>query len=215
MRSKLFIALCGVLTFNTAASAADLIVAGGILEGAHNVEVDGTLYDVAFKDGTVKEVFGSPPVFAATNFIFHNTLPLGGATTAGFLFANALQSQVLLDGVAGLFNTHPELTFGCSDVNFCQINTPVAYTADQANLSWVALGNMRDPSSPCENCYEGTSYQGGSFLDEYDTASMPDTVWADWTLASRAPAVPVPAAAWLFGSGLLGLAGTARKRKAV
>ena len=29
-----------------------------------------------------------------------------------------------------------------------------------------------------------------------------------------APAVPVPAAAWLFGSGLIGLAGAARKRKA-
>lgn len=34
-----------------------------------------------------------------------------------------------------------------------------------------------------------------------------------YTLTSNAPAVPVPAAAWLFGSGLLGLAGTARRRK--
>ena len=31
--------------------------------------------------------------------------------------------------------------------------------------------------------------------------------------AADAPAVPVPAAAWLFGSGLLGLAGTARRRR--
>lgn len=30
---------------------------------------------------------------------------------------------------------------------------------------------------------------------------------------TEAPAVPVPAAAWLFGSGLLGLAGAARKRR--
>lgn len=31
--------------------------------------------------------------------------------------------------------------------------------------------------------------------------------------ATSVPSVPVPAAAWLFGSGLLGLAGTARRRR--
>ncbi len=34
-----------------------------------------------------------------------------------------------------------------------------------------------------------------------------------FTDLQAAPAVPVPAAAWLFGSGLLGLAGAARKRR--
>lgn len=34
----------------------------------------------------------------------------------------------------------------------------------------------------------------------------------DWSFNGHAPEVPVPAAAWLFGSGLLGLAGVARRR---
>jgi len=34
------------------------------------------------------------------------------------------------------------------------------------------------------------------------------------TISAQTPTVPVPAAAWLFGSGLLGLAGTARRRRA-
>lgn len=34
-----------------------------------------------------------------------------------------------------------------------------------------------------------------------------------YTIVPDAPAVPLPAAAWLFGSGLLGLAGTARRRR--
>lgn len=36
----------------------------------------------------------------------------------------------------------------------------------------------------------------------------------NFTNTTAAPEVPVPAAAWLFGSGLLGLAGTARRRLA-
>ena len=43
--------------------------------------------------------------------------------------------------------------------------------------------------------------------------SPADVVFAP-TLTATTPAVPVPAAAWLFGSGLLGLAGTARRRRA-
>lgn len=38
-----------------------------------------------------------------------------------------------------------------------------------------------------------------------------NTTTINWQIAAQ---VPVPAAAWLFGSGLLGLAGTARRRKA-
>lgn len=36
----------------------------------------------------------------------------------------------------------------------------------------------------------------------------------NWTISGNMSAVPVPAAVWLFGSGLLGLAGIARRRKA-
>ena len=38
-------------------------------------------------------------------------------------------------------------------------------------------------------------------------------IWADLTLSSVNP-VPVPSAIWLFGSGLLGLVGVARRKKA-
>ena len=40
------------------------------------------------------------------------------------------------------------------------------------------------------------------------------TLFGDWSTNANLTAVPVPAALWLFGSGLLGLVGTARRRAA-
>ena len=59
------------------------------------------------------------------------------------------------------------------------------------------------------------SSQSGFFLGQIDT------VYEDWHLNTASgeltygvSAVPVPAAVWLFGSGLLGLVGVARRRNA-
>jgi hypothetical protein len=38
--------------------------------------------------------------------------------------------------------------------------------------------------------------------------------YASFTVSGAPPEIPVPAAVWLFGSGLLGLVGVARRKKA-
>lgn len=53
-------------------------------------------------------------------------------------------------------------------------------------------------------CMTGTSLAGYGAVGTMSGYPVSQTI---------TPAVPVPAAAWLFGSGLLGLAGTARRRK--
>ena len=58
--------------------------------------------------------------------------------------------------------------------------------------------NLRSPT-------EG--YNGGEFNDMQQSGTA-------WTGGVQAAVVPVPAAAWLFGSGLLGLVGMARRKKA-
>jgi hypothetical protein len=58
---------------------------------------------------------------------------------------------------------------------------------------------------------------GGSITTTFtSTGTQPTLTTSHYTLGAGTPtpAVPVPAAAWLFGSGLLGLAGTARRRNA-
>ncbi|HSB96376.1 MAG TPA: VPLPA-CTERM sorting domain-containing protein, partial [Spongiibacteraceae bacterium] len=54
--------------------------------------------------------------------------------------------------------------------------------------------------------------------DTSGTGATANTTTINWQVSGTqpaAPAVPVPAAAWLFGSGLVGLAGAARRRRAV
>lgn len=96
--------------------------------------------------------------------------------------------------------------------------------------SWTAWWNGTDfnmgPGTRC-NATSGSCSTPLS-IDSFDavtgdfTASWNSVViggafdgqLASWAITGNASAVPVPAAAWLFGSGLLGLVGVARRRKA-
>ena len=84
---------------------------GGILTGARNVDVGGFFYDVKFVDGTCHDVFAGCD--ALSDFQFET---FEGAVAA----ADALLKQVFVDvPSAGNFDTHPELTFGCTDASLC------------------------------------------------------------------------------------------------
>ena len=62
--------------------------------------------------------------------------------------------------------------------------------------------------------YDATS---GAFTASWDSVfvggSFPDSV-GTWSITGNVSAVPVPAAVWLFGSGIVGLIGAARRKKA-
>lgn len=55
---------------------------------------------------------------------------------------------------------------------------------------------------------------GGTVVGDVSLAGGTYQTLRTFTLSPTAPAVPIPAAAWLFGSGLIGLAGSARRRRA-
>ena len=52
---------------------------------------------------------------------------------------------------------------------------------------------------------EGQQGSGGTIGADIDAVGA---------ISSAAPVIPIPAAVWLFGSGLLGLIGIARRKKA-
>ena len=53
--------------------------------------------------------------------------------------------------------------------------------------------------------------RGGYLVNIQHSSSGNDALWS----ITQASVVPVPAAAWLFGSGMLGLIATARRKKTV
>jgi hypothetical protein len=73
----------------------------GELTGALGVNVNGTLYDVSFQDGTCIAVFSGCD--EPSDFTFTTSEGVVAAATA-------LGTQVFL----GIFDTNPDLTFGCS-----------------------------------------------------------------------------------------------------
>lgn len=101
------------------------------------------------------------------------------------------------------------------------------YTAGIANMAagQVAVGTLFDWSTsvdiPVLAVFDCTSAPGTcTGINTTAGGSMQTGPFAGATPAFNgtgslvAPAVPVPAAVWLFGSGLLGLVGVARRKKA-
>ena len=87
-----------------------LVNGSGVLTGARNVRVGGTLYNVTFVDGTCIDVFGGCDT--GSDFKFATFEDADAA-------ANALLGQVFVDAPVGNFDGYPELTLGCTDPSQC------------------------------------------------------------------------------------------------
>jgi hypothetical protein len=81
-------------------------------------------------------------------------------------------------------------------------------TVPTRNMRVIALWNIDDVSMPGYRKLIPVDADGDTWLG----AAMVDTFTGQSPVFSIVTTVPVPAAAWLFGSGLLGLVGVARRR---
>ena len=173
--------LIGIIAgiFALSAHSATLVVSGGQLMGATEVDVDGINYDVSFMDGSCISLFEGCTAFAFTN--------LGDAQAA---------SQALLDQVfIGTFDTTPGLTNGIDIASPGFILTPF----------WTT-GSLLIGSTAFNFLSTGSDFSLPTPMDiANDLTDAPLFTYAVWTAA-----VPVPAAAWLFMSAIVGLTGVKR-----
>ena len=89
------------------------------------------------------------------------------------------------------------------------------------NVAWNGIASIplvqQSASIACSTstCSESSNYtiDGAFHVNGAGFTTVAYTVHLEGHITDGVSAVPVPAAVWLFGSGLLGLAGVARRRK--
>ncbi|MEQ1890654.1 MAG: hypothetical protein ABL951_15995 [Alphaproteobacteria bacterium] len=182
-----------VIPAPSATATVILDVQGGVLFGARNVDVAGTLYYVEFLDGTCVGVFGDCD--ETPSFQFTDLISSTGA-------AQALLDQVFLDSAAGHFDSHPELIRGCSFVSVCFVDIP--YHSARINTELLAY-DIRTVANGSPTLF-GSDHLVGDPLSpntstdsNQNTFGVVQTTWAKFSQGSPIPVpVPVPEPGTLF-----------------
>jgi hypothetical protein len=149
-------------------------------------------------------VDGQPTGDGETTRTIGATVPINWDTSSGFPMIGISSITTEVSATDGLW----ELTFP-SDTPYKVGLIPPGATNELDSLLFAPFGDIYDGLAGVSGNPVGTaivSVAPPGFESWIGTAS------GDFIFAAAAP-VPLPAAVWLFGSGLIGLVGMARRRK--
>lgn len=193
--SQLFsiIALTICLTAGASSAATLTIDVGGQLTGATGVNVNGTLYDVEFRDGTCFAIFDGCD--DESDFTFTTI-------TDALVASQALLDQVFVDSGLGDFDSDPSLTLGIES-QFGFIHSP--YGA--ANLSGTV------PTTYALNRADALPDVTDSELRGLLEGTGAISTYAVFTATPALPTVPLPAGFALLLSSVGGIAALRRFKK--
>jgi len=153
--------------------------------GFDGIDIEGESYNVRFVEGDINSLFTGGTTF---DFNVYNLSELASQ-----------QIGVAISEYESLDST-PYLTSGCTGFTSCSIITPYELGTPYTKVSYFYNSNLE----------VNDEVRFTSFSTTTDTADLRSTVYADWELASP---VPVPAAIWFMGSGLLGLIGLSKRHQ--
>jgi len=166
---------------------------GQILTGIDGINLLGGTWNVQFIDGTANAIFG----LAGINYDFNNESDATAAATA---------LRDVIDLPAFVFWDENTFDIEGIDANIADIITPYSFDTNSDSALIVTYRNGRD-SFPIPD-----TISLSAIAQTQDLTSSATGVYAKWTNVSN---VPVPAAAYLMGTALLGLLGFNRKRTQV
>ena len=137
---------------------------------------------------------------------------VGAITTGGILET----ANVSGTGSLNIFDGSQTLTADLIWIDIASLNVAgVLNTLGSANLTNVVYAGVNGDLLALSNAGAGTNTATFQFTSPTSLTSLFTTATAttSTSFSGSITPVPVPAAVWLFGSGLLGLVGIARRKK--
>ena len=180
----------------------------------------GVINPAAFSNMTVGGYDGSAPLAAGSEAFY---APTSIATLTYDVFGPVAIFTTESDGIRSGFSAPT------GDITGSTLTLDLSAWTIYWNNSVANLGSSSDltAGSICDGTLPGTfqpqcstpiltTYNAmtGEFTASWNAVTIGgviSTQLSEWTITGYVSAVPVPAAAWLFGSGLIGLIGFARK----
>ena len=126
---------------------------------------------------------------------------------------NPATGKLILGGGSSLYTTYSGFTAVPLDFGSGSLATPDAASGSRIFLSTANVGFTGSGSSVSIGASSMT-FNSATFLSLGITPDTYTWTWAGDSITLDATVVPLPAAVWLFGSGLLGLVGMARRKRA-
>jgi len=171
-----------VMPFSVGAATTALTDESSHLVGFSGVNVEGVLYEVTFSDAwSNTDFYGTDFALAASNELFSLFSGTGAFSNSAF--------------DTGQWN-------GCTSVTACEYITMANESPINNFIDYASLYNRSSLLGDTDEVFS-TFFNTGEGGD-------PSKQYLKWT-ASEVPAVPLPAAVWLFGPALLGFMGFRRK----
>lgn len=194
---RFFYLISALALFSTAANSATLnFNSDNRLTGATDLNVEGTLYSVEFKDGTCQSVFSGCDELSDVDFSTE-----AAARAAG----EALLDQVLI----GLVDDTPGLQFGCLlGGQDCITLIPFSAQFNFPGSPVIGVNVIRTvnfssgfPPTVFDNTFSSSPFRAN---EQTVNGVFSNYVFADFT-ETGVTSVPLPASGWVLLASLVGL----------